>query len=109
MNIQQIAASKKMNVQVLENIAASVAVQAANRRLVRLGWSVDYMIADADTIAAAVQEAIDLAWPSAIADAEQARKAGMIDAAAMTMEASFALAGIAAANAHHAATRGVAA
>lgn len=109
MNVQQIAAARTMNVQHLAQAAAGIALQAANRRLVRLGWAVDYMIADADPIAAAVQKALDEAWPSAIADAEEARKAGMIDAAAMTMEASFALAGIAAADAHHAATRGAAA
>lgn len=95
-----------MNAKQLFDLAANVATQAANRRLVRLGWAADYIIADADTIAAAIEKALSDAWPAAMADAEQARAARMYDAAAMTLESSFALAGIAAADAHHAATRG---
>lgn len=86
-------------------IAANQATKACTRRLIRLGWSPDRIAADAGQIADAVQQAIAAAWPSAKADAEQAIAARMYDAAAMTLEASFALAGIAAADAHHAATR----
>lgn len=95
-----------MNAKQLSALAANVATQATNRRLVRLGWSVDDILRDAGTIADEIQKALAAAWPAAMADAEQARAARMYDAAAMTLEASFALAGIAAADAHHAATRG---
>lgn len=94
-----------MTAKKLSAIAANVATKAANRRLVRLNWTPDAIAADAGPIADAVIQALADAWPAAMADAEQARAAGMIDAAAMTLEASFALAGIAAADAHHAATR----
>lgn len=87
----------------LSAIAANVATKAAHRRLVRLGWAVDRILSDADAIADEIQKAVAAAWPAAMADAEQARAARMFDAAAMTLEASFALAGIAAADAHHAA------
>lgn len=95
-----------MNAKKLSAIAANEATKAANRRLIRIGWAPDYIIADAEPIAAAIQKALADAWPAAMADAQAAIDARMTDAAAMTLEASFAIAGIAAADAHHAATRG---
>lgn len=94
-----------MNAKKLSAIAANVATKAAARRLQVLGWSADYVAADAGPIADAVQKSLADSWPAAMADANAAIDAGMIDAATMTLEASFALAGIAAADAHHAATR----
>lgn len=92
-----------MNAKKLSAIAANVATKAAARRLQVLGWTADYIAADAGTIADAVQKALDDAWPAARADAQAAIDARMMDAATMTLEASFVLAGIAAADAHHAA------
>lgn len=92
-----------MTTKQLSALAANVATKAAHRRLVRLGWAVDAILRDAGPIADEIKKALDAAWPAAMADAEQARAARMFDAAAMTLEASFALAGIAAADAHHAA------
>lgn len=94
-----------MNAKKLSAIAANVATKAAARRLQVIGWTPDAIAADAGTIADAVQKALDEAWPAAMADAQAALDARMIDAATRTLEASFALAGIAAADAHHAATR----
>ena len=94
-----------MTAKKLSAIATNVATKSAKLRLVRLKWTPEAIAADAGPIADAVIQSLTDAWPAAMADAEQARAAGMIDAAAMTMEASFALAGIAAADRHHAARR----
>lgn len=92
-----------MNAQKLSAIAANVATKAANRRLVRIGWTPGEIAAAAEPLADAILHAIADAWPAAMADAQAALDARMTDAATMTLEASFALAGIAAADAHHAA------
>lgn len=94
-----------MTAKKLSAIASNVATKAAARRLQVIGWTPDAIAADAEPIADAVIKALDDAWPAAIADAQAAIDARMIDAATRTLEASFVLAGIAAADAHHAATR----
>lgn len=87
-----------MTAQDLYAIAQREARKAAVRRLVRLNWSADALKNAAVDITEAADRATRAAWPAALADALEAVRAGMTDAALMTLEASFALAGIAAAN-----------
>lgn len=94
-----------MNADKLSKIASNVATKAAARRLQVIGWTPDEIADAAGPIADAVIQALTDAWPAAMADAQAALDARMIDAATQTLEASFVLAGIAAADAHHAATR----
>lgn len=94
-----------MNAKNLSAIASKVATKAAARRLQVLNWTPAEIAADASTISGAVIDALAAAWPEAMADAQAAIDARMIDAATQTLEASFVLAGIEAANRHHAARR----
>jgi hypothetical protein len=86
--------------------AADIITRAARCRLEVLGWTADYIAADAGPIADAVRQAARDVLAAAMEDARAALAAGMPDAAAQTFQASLVLAGIDAANRHHAATRG---
>jgi hypothetical protein len=99
------AARHADNLAGLSSHAFQYAAVAAFRRLAVLGWTQDEIHADRHGIAARVNDATAAAFPSAMDDARQAIEAGMNDAANQTFAASFVLAGIAAADAHHAATR----
>lgn len=82
------------------------AISGAIRRLQQLGWSAADMERDADAISAAISAAARDALPAAVADYQDARACGMEDVARLTFSASLTLAGIRAADRHHAATRG---
>jgi hypothetical protein len=89
--------------------AGEIMTRAARRRLEALGWQPDYIAADAEPIAHAVLEAAAEVLDTAFGDAREAIAAGMPAVAEQTFKASLVLAGIEAANRHHAATRGAAA
>jgi hypothetical protein len=90
----------------LATAAVTVAVNAAWRRLYAIGWTPAEVRDDSEALAAAVNAAVRAAIPAALADARAAIEAGMPQAAEETFRASCAIAGIEAANRHHAATRG---
>jgi hypothetical protein len=89
----------------LATVAVNAAVNAAWRRLYVIGWTPAEVRNNSEALAAAVNAAVSAAIPAALADARAAIEAGMAAAAEETFRASFVLAGIAAADAHHAATR----
>ena len=89
----------------LATAAVTFAVNAAWRRLYLIGWTPAEVRDDSEALAAAVNAAVRAAIPAALADARAAIEAGMAAAAEETFRASFALAGIEAANRHHAARR----
>jgi hypothetical protein len=89
----------------LSEIMTDAVSRGCFRRLDVLGWTRRDIAAQADAIADAVIAAGLELLPAALDDARQAIEAGMADAAAQTFAASMALAGIAAADRHHAATR----
>jgi hypothetical protein len=96
----------------LVEAAAVVATQYAVEKLRRLGWTTDEIISAANVTPVTethlldrCREALRLAMPQAAADYEEAMRARMPAVAMKTLEASAALAGIAAANAFHQAER----
>lgn len=89
----------------LSEIMTDAVSRACFRRLDVLGWTRADIAAHHDAIAEAVIAAGLEFLPAALDDARQAIEAGMAAAAAQTFAASMALAGIAAADRHHAATR----
>lgn len=105
MNATTTASRHADNLSGLSSHAFQYAAVAAFRRLAVLGWTQEEIHADRHGIAARVNDATAAAFPSAMDDARQAIEAGMDEAATQTFAASFALAGIAAANAHHDAAR----
>jgi len=90
------------------DIAAAMtdtATRAAYSRLKVLGWTAADIETDRDALAGHLAETVAEAWPAALADARDAFAAGMEAAGVQTFQASIVLAGIEAANRHHAATR----
>ena len=93
--------------------ARRAAVAACNTRLRRIGWTSEEIVRAIDApedvapnLPALLLEECRKAHPGAVADMADAVAAGMHNVAAQTFAASFAIAGIAAANAYHQATRG---
>ena len=83
----------------------TAATSAAYKRLRVLGWTANDIETDRDALAGHLAETVAEAWPAALADAREAFAAGMEAAGVQTFETSIVLAGIEAANRHHAATR----
>lgn len=90
----------------LSRHADHFAAVAAQRRLSALGWSPAAILHDSPEIAGRLQQFTAAAFTAAVLDAREAIEAGMEAVGCQTFQASMALAGIAAADAHHAATRG---
>ena len=87
----------------LSRHAFHFAAVAAERRLSALGWTPDEILSDSLAIGDRVNDATAAAFPAAMNDAREAIDAGMNAIGCQTFRASMALAGIAAADAHHAA------
>lgn len=96
----------------LIHAAERAAGNAALSRLRTLGWSTDEILAALDdgpseaALPGRVAAACRAARPGALEDFADAVAAGMASVAVQTFAASFALAGINAANAYHQAERG---
>jgi len=94
-----------MKTNTLTAAVQDIATRAAFRRLSVLGWTPADVTHDAEALATAVCQALQETAHQALDDARAAMAAGMDEIAVQTFQASLVLAGIEAANRHHAATR----
>lgn len=96
------------DVDTLATFATRAAIGACCERLAKLGWTTDELVTESgsDALADRMRAAVAEELPAAVADYQDAAAAGMHDVARATFAVSLAIAGMRAADRHHAATRG---